>query len=208
MGSVHPVLARYIWLKCCLYLGLCTSEKINSHEVPCCLATPFHSLSMPSALTPFTRLGSSWHCYPSIYQRQTLVSAVTQLTAQALELEDLPEDDDEDIDFTLEGLLGPLESDLEDDVAEMAAAVAEAPHTRGKAAAKRPMRHAGSQDPSRCVPCCAWSLHTKPQCLHALLHFIAFLLTGIRGMCNPHSVRNCFLCTLHVQYDRSCAGMG
>lgn len=94
-----------------------------------------------------------------------------QLTAQALELEDLPEDDEEDIDFTLEGLLGPLESDLEDDVAEMAAAVTEAPCTRGKAAAKRPMRHAGSQDLSRCVSCFAWSLHTKPQCLHASLHF-------------------------------------
>lgn len=76
---------------------------------------------------------------------------MTWLTTQALELEDLPEDDDEDIDFTLEGLLGPLESDLEDDVTEVTEAMAEAPATQGKAAAERPRRHAGSQDPSRCA---------------------------------------------------------
>ena len=65
---------------------------------------------------------------------------------QALELEDLPEDDDEDIDFTLEGLLGPLESDVDDEVEE---GVAEAHPSHGKAAAKRPQRNAGTQDTSR-----------------------------------------------------------
>lgn len=124
----------------------------------------------------------------------------SQLTVQALELEDLPEDDEEDIDFTLEGLLGPLESDLEDDVAEMAAAVAEAPCTR--AAAKRPTRYAGSQDPSRCVLVLAWSLHTTPQWLHALLHFLAWLVDRGIGVCNPHSVRLCGLSLYIAHFGR------
>ena len=47
--------------------------------------------------------------------------------------------------------MGPLESDMEDDVAEVSEAVAEDPGNRDKAAAKRPRRHAGSQDPSRCA---------------------------------------------------------
>lgn len=89
-----------------------------------------------------SQLSNAFHLLPS-----RLLSCIAFLTAQALELEDLPEDDDEDIDFTLEGLLGPLESDLDEDMAEV---VVEAPRTHGKVAVKRPRRHAGTQDPSRC----------------------------------------------------------
>ena len=67
---------------------------------------------------------------------------------QALELEDLPEDDEEDIDFTLEGLLGPLESDADDHVPE---AEPEEAMPQGKAAASKSRRHTGGQDHSRCA---------------------------------------------------------
>ena len=95
---------------------------------------------------------------------------------QALELEDLPEDDDEDIDFTLEGLLGPLESDLDEDMAE---AVVEAPRNHGKAAVKRSRRHAATQDPSRCGDLYVIAILTHP-------HYIVLALPGtwkgIEGM--------------------------
>ena len=54
---------------------------------------------------------------------------------KALELEDLPEDDEEDLDFTLDGLLGPLESDAEDCAPEAEIQAAEV-----GTAGKRPRR--------------------------------------------------------------------
>ena len=63
--------------------------------------------------------------------------------AQALELEDLPEDDEEDIDFTLDDLLGPIESDAEDIAPEP-----EVPMSHGKSAVKS-RRRTGRQDQTR-----------------------------------------------------------
>ena len=58
----------------------------------------------------------------------------------------MPEDDDEDIDFTVEGLLGPLESDAEDN---MLGAEPQAHLPQSGAAADRPRRHAGAHDQAR-----------------------------------------------------------
>ena len=61
------------------------------------------------------------------------------LQALQNDLEDLPEDDEEDLDFTLDELLGPMESDIDD------AEPTPAPHRQhgGKSAAKRASRQSG-----------------------------------------------------------------
>lgn len=69
-------------------------------------------------------------------------------TSQALELEDLPEDDEEDIDFTLEGLLGPLESDAEDNAAG-AELYEQLPHSQAAAQGSKRHTAVGAHDSSR-----------------------------------------------------------
>ena len=61
------------------------------------------------------------------------------LQALQNDLEDLPEDDEEDLDFTLDELLGPVESDIDD--AEPTPAPQK--HYGGKSAAKRVSRQSG-----------------------------------------------------------------
>ena len=80
---------------------------------------------------------------------------------QALELEDLPEDDEEDIDFTLEGLLGPLESDADDHAPEFEP---EEVTPQRKAAANKARRHTGGQDHSRCE-----KQYMVPTCIHVMV---------------------------------------
>ena len=90
--------------------------------------------------------------------------------AQALQndLEELPEEDEEDNDFTLDGLdelLGPMESDAED---IPSAPEPPRPAAQGKAAAKRARRYTSNQDQQRlatfrpplaCEPTSSWQCH-------------------------------------------------
>ncbi len=83
------------------------------------------------------------------------------LQALQNDLEELPEDDEDDIDFTLDGLLAPMESDAEDHAPPPEPVRS---HAQAKSIAKRARRCAGSQDQQR------WAapLHTNSPVWHAL----------------------------------------
>ncbi len=98
-------------------------------------AVPAQSLTHGQQLTK--RLHTTHPCCPS----------------QALNtgLEELPEDDEEDVDFTLDeldGLLGPIDSDAEDNLTHPEAEPRQAP-AQSQTTEKRLRRNAASQEQQR-----------------------------------------------------------
>jgi len=114
-------------------------------------------------------------------------------SSQALNtgLEELPEDDEEDVDFTLDeldGLLGPIDSDAEDNLTHPEAEPRQAP-SQSQATEKRLRRTAANQEQQR------WAAQQAPhhQCrLHMRMRKQSlWLFTDIYMLFLEHELHRC-----------------